>query len=79
VDKSYHTSLSSASQRSLEFQGGPFKGEELTAFENDPLKDQMVLLRLWDDRSKIPDIVDSTPRARYYLEIIENHLCEQNK
>lgn len=74
VDKAYHDSLSSASQMSLKFQGGPFEGEELLAFDRDPLRDEMVKLRLWDDEAKVPGIEDSTPRPESYLERIVAHL-----
>lgn len=74
VDKSYHNSLSSASQKTLKFQGGPFQGEELLAFDRDPLRDEMVNLRLWDDRAKVPGIEDSTPRPMSYLDRIVAHL-----
>uniref|UniRef100_A0A093VJ36 Uncharacterized protein n=2 Tax=Talaromyces marneffei PM1 TaxID=1077442 RepID=A0A093VJ36_TALMA len=56
VDQSYYDSLSIASQKSLAFQGGPFRGEELKAFEQDHLKDEMVSLRLWDDAAKVVGI-----------------------
>lgn len=77
VNDSYYDSLSSASKKSLEFQGGPFKGTALAAFEQDPLRDEMVALRLWDDAAKVPGIEDSTPRAREYLNLITAHLEEQ--
>ena len=74
VDKSYHDSLSSASQKTLKFQGGPFQGEELLEFDRDPLRDEMVNLRLWDDKAKVPGIEDSTPRPMSYLDRIVAHL-----
>lgn len=74
VDNSYHNSLSSASQKTLKFQGGPFQGEELLAFDRDPLRGEMVNLRLWDGRAKVPGIEDSTPRPMSYLDRIVAHL-----
>lgn len=74
VDQSYYDSLSSASQRSLAFQGGPFKGEDLEAFEQDPLRDEMVSLRLWDDAAKVVGIKDTTPRAGAYEDMMVEHL-----
>jgi predicted HD phosphohydrolase len=75
VNKLYYDSLSSASQKSLAFQGGPFRGDELDAFEQDLLKDEMVSLRLWDDAAKIVGIEDRTPRAHDYLELMVAHLA----
>lgn len=68
------TTLSSASKKSLQFQGGPFRGEELERFRNDPLRDEMVALRLWDDAAKVPNIKETTPRAREYLSLVVEHL-----
>jgi predicted HD phosphohydrolase len=61
----------------LGFQGGPFVGEELALFEKDPLKDEMVNLRKWDDRAKIVGIEEATPRAEAYRAMIQTHLEAQ--
>lgn len=74
VDRAYYDSLSSASQKSLAFQGGPFQGTELQGFEQDPLRDEMVSLRLWDDGAKLVGVESTTPRAHSYLDIITAHL-----
>jgi predicted HD phosphohydrolase len=74
VNREYYDSLSSASQKSLVFQGGPFQGVELQEFEEDPLKDEMVSMRLWDDRAKLVGVEASTPRASAYLDMIISHL-----
>jgi Predicted HD phosphohydrolase len=74
VDQSYHDSLSSASQKSLAFHGDPFHGAELEAFRGHPLRDQMVALRLWDDRAKVVGVESITPRAKTHLDVIERHL-----
>jgi predicted HD phosphohydrolase len=66
--------LSEASKQSLKFQGGPFEGEDLEAFEHDPLRDEMVSLRKWDDQAKVVGIQDVTPRAEAYRGIIVKHL-----
>lgn len=74
VDESYYDGLSEASKSSLRFQGGPFKGEELAMFESDPLKDEMVMVRKWDDQAKIVGIESETPRAPAYRDMIQRHL-----
>ena len=74
VDASYYEGLSEASEQSLRFQGGPFQGEELEVFEHDPLKDEMVKLRKWDDQAKIVGIESETPRAATYRNMIRRHL-----
>ncbi|KAJ5272330.1 hypothetical protein N7478_007455 [Penicillium angulare] len=76
INNAYYASLSSASQKSLAFQGGPFQGSELEKFEKDPLRDEMVALRLWDDGAKLVGVEDTTPRAGFYLNMIVNHLSQ---
>jgi 2-amino-1-hydroxyethylphosphonate dioxygenase (glycine-forming) len=74
VDSSYYDGLSDASKKSLAFQGGPFEGKELEAFERHPLKDEMVRVRKWDDMSKVVGIIAQTPRAATYRGLIRKHL-----
>lgn len=77
IDRGYYESLSSASQRSLAFQGGPFRDADLKNFEEDPLRDDMVSLRLWDDAAKLEGIEAIIPRARAYLDMIIAHLVRE--
>lgn len=77
IDPAYYEGLSSASKKSLEFQGGPFQGKELEKFTNDPLSQDMIKLRKWDDGAKIVGIADSTPRVTVYQPLIEEHLLMQ--
>ncbi|KAJ5686045.1 hypothetical protein N7536_008664 [Penicillium majusculum] len=77
IDRGYYESLSSASQRSLAFQGGPFRDADLKNFEEDPLRDDMVSLRLWDDAAKLEGVEAITPRAGAYLDMIIAHLLRE--
>jgi 2-amino-1-hydroxyethylphosphonate dioxygenase (glycine-forming) len=77
VDASYYDGLSEASKQSLRFQGGPLAGEDLEAFERNPLKDEMVKVRKWDDQAKIVGIENVTPRAEAYRVMIQRHLQAQ--
>ena len=79
IDPAYYDSLSAASKKSLEFQGGPFEGKELEKFMNDPLSEEMIRLRKWDDRAKVVGIVDRTPRVSEYESLIEEHLMAQQE
>jgi predicted HD phosphohydrolase len=74
IDPAYYDTLSSASKASLEFQGGPFQGPELECFKKDPLSEEMVRLRHWDDAAKVEGIIKSTPRPEKYESMIEEHL-----
>ncbi|CAI7585787.1 unnamed protein product [Penicillium crustosum] len=77
TDRGYYESLSSASQRSLAFQGGPFRDGDLKNFEEDPLRDDMVSLRLWDDAAKLEGVEAITTRAGVYLDMIIAHLLRE--
>ncbi|KAJ5196591.1 hypothetical protein N7449_007070 [Penicillium cf. viridicatum] len=77
TDRGYYESLSSASQKSLAFQGGPFGDADLNNFEEDPLRDDMVSLRLWDDAAKLEGVEAITPRAGVYLDMIIAHLLRE--
>jgi predicted HD phosphohydrolase len=79
VDSEYYDGLSEASKQSLKFQGGPFQGQELEKFERDPLRDEMVKLRKWDDRAKVVGIEKETPRAGTYTVMIRKHLETQKE
>ena len=54
VEPAYLRSLSPASIRSLELQGGPLNNEEALRFEDNPHYRDAVRLRRWDDQAKTP-------------------------
>jgi len=74
IDPRYYDGLSDASKKSLGFQGGPFKGVDLDTFESDPLREEMVRLRKWDDMAKVVGVVDSTPRVGVYGDMMVRYL-----
>ena len=76
-DQIYYDSLSSASEKNLQFQGGPFLGDKLEEFRADRLSSEMVFLRKWDYSAKIVGIEDSTPRAGEYRVLLEEHLLRE--
>ena len=68
----YYNSLSDASKKTLEFQGGRMKKEEADAFEADSLFDTSIQMRKWDELAKetevpIIDMNDLKDRARNVL------------
>ncbi|MHC5543576.1 HD domain-containing protein, partial [Singulisphaera rosea] len=69
VDPAYFESLSPASKRSLELQGGPFEGDGLRAFESNPFCKDAVRLRHWDDSAKVPGL--DVPGLDHYRSRIE--------
>ncbi|HEX7892321.1 MAG TPA: phosphohydrolase [Ramlibacter sp.] len=54
MDSTYSDTLSPASRRSLELQGGPFSALEIEAFLREPHAMDAVALRQWDDLAKSP-------------------------
>jgi predicted HD phosphohydrolase len=64
VDAGYHATLSPASVRSLELQGGIFAPAEARAFLERSFAQDAVRLRRWDDRAKDPS-VETKPLGSY--------------
>ena len=52
----YYDSLSEASKKTLEFQGGKMNAEQAEAFEKDTLFEASIRLRKWDELAKEMDI-----------------------
>ena len=68
----YYSSLSDASKKTLEFQGGRMEKDEADAFEADSLFETSILMRKWDELAKetnvpIIDLNDLKNRARNVL------------
>lgn len=56
VEPGYFDSLSAASIRSLELQGGPLQGAALAAFEANPHAKDAIALRRCDEGAKVPGL-----------------------
>jgi len=54
IEPGYVQTLSPASVRSLELQGGPFTPTEVRHFEAHPYHRDAARLRRWDDEAKVP-------------------------
>jgi phosphonate degradation associated HDIG domain protein len=68
----YYNSLSEASKKTLEFQGGKMTTEEANAFETDDLFETSILMRKWDELAKetdvpVIDLKEMKDRARTIL------------
>jgi gamma-butyrobetaine dioxygenase len=64
VEPAYLASLSPASRRSLELQGGPFDVDAVRTFEAHPFSSEAVRLRRWDDEAKVPGL--AVPALDHY-------------
>lgn len=71
-DKSYHAGLSTASQRSLNLQGGPMSNDEALAFERNPHSQAAIELRRYDDMGKVPSM--ETPELEEFRELLERYV-----
>jgi phosphonate degradation associated HDIG domain protein len=71
-DSAYYQGLSDASKATLEFQGGPMKEEEASAFAQRPLFPLIIQLRKWDEAAK--EVDKPMSELDYYRELIIQHL-----
>jgi phosphonate degradation associated HDIG domain protein len=71
-DPGYYNQLSDASKKTLEFQGGMMTLEEAAAFEKDPLFNEIILMRRWDEQAKVQN--KALPELQRYRSMIINHL-----
>ncbi len=68
IDPTYLDTLSPASVRSLQLQGGAFDGEQAERFMKNPHAQAAVRLRRYDDLAKVPGA--RTPSLSHYVEMI---------
>lgn len=73
VEPEYFDTLSPASVRSLELQGGPMSDSEVKEFEDTDYAQVAVLLRRWDDEAKVPNA--PTPALGMFEGIVNDVLC----
>jgi phosphonate degradation associated HDIG domain protein len=69
AEPAYWASLSPASQRSLELQGGAYTSAELTGFLAQPFAEEAVRLRRYDDLAKVPKAL--TPSLAHFQNKLE--------
>ncbi|MCP4329312.1 MAG: HD domain-containing protein [Alphaproteobacteria bacterium] len=69
IDPAYRKLLSPSSVRTLELQGGVMSVEEAAAFATQPRLDEIVKVRLWDDRAKVPGL--ATPAFSHYAPLLQ--------
>ena len=72
TDAGYFATLSPASVRSLELQGGPFSPELAAGFIGLPYAPEAVRLRRWDEGAKVPG--KATPGLGHFRRYLEASL-----
>ncbi len=51
-DSKYYATLLDASKETLKMQGGPMTAQEAQEFKQDPLFEQKLIMRFWDEQAK---------------------------
>eukprot|EP01135_Chromosphaera_perkinsii_P011261 Nk52_evm42s2367 gene=Nk52_evmTU42s2367 len=73
----YHESLSPASAKSLEYQGGPLTDQEADDFEKQPFFEEKLRMRYWDEMSKVAPHPKDFEGLQFYIPIMKKHLLSQ--
>lgn len=73
----YYDGLSDASKATLEYQGGRMNPDEAALFENDPLCEDFIEMRRWDEMAKEENLPLSLS-FDFFHELICKHLVQQN-
>lgn len=68
----YFDLLSEASRQTLIYQGGPMSENEAIEFEQDPLYEASLKMRIWDEEAKLEFI--PIPDLNVYREMAARHL-----
>ena len=76
-DPVYYDQLSEASKRTLESQGGRMSDEEADAFEKDPLFEEIIQMRRWDEQAKIEH--KPLPDLQQYKILMIDHLIHKGQ
>jgi phosphonate degradation associated HDIG domain protein len=77
VDETYQAKLSEASLQTLQWQGGPMHGSEILVFEQHPFFEDIIKVRLWDEKAKQRDAV-LLPLS-HFQNLIKEHLKDSYK
>lgn len=75
INPSYYEKLSDASKKTLEYQGGPMNKDEVQEFVKDPLFKDSLLVRSYDEKSKVKDM--KIKSLEYYKNYIIRFLLLQ--
>jgi len=73
TEMGYLATLSPASVRSLNVQGGPFSAAQAEAFIQQPYAPEAVALRRWDERAK--DAAACTPALHHFASYVKEQLA----
>lgn len=71
----YRQKLSEASMQTLILQGGPMNDDEIFSFVNDPLHQEYIQLRYWDEQAKA--INSPLPDLEHYCNMMIHQLQQK--
>ncbi len=77
TDETYLSKLSEASLQTLQWQGGPMHDSEIILFEQHPFFDDIIKVRLWDEKAKQRDAV-LLPLSHFKM-LVHDHLKDNNE
>jgi phosphonate degradation associated HDIG domain protein len=77
TDPAYFDALSEASVHSLNLQGGPMNEAEVAAFALEPNLEEILQVRVWDDRGKDPAV--ETPGYDHYAPMVRRVVARHRK
>jgi putative nucleotidyltransferase with HDIG domain len=75
TDKMYASKLSPASQEPLKWQGGPMTEKEAKSFKNHSFFDDIIKVRLWDEKARDTNI--SLLPISFFQKLIYNYLNDK--
>jgi phosphonate degradation associated HDIG domain protein len=75
IDPTYRSSLSPASQLSLQLQGGPMTADEVRRFEREQHFRAAVNVRRWDDGAKVAGL--AVPGLEHYRSCLESAIAHR--
>jgi predicted HD phosphohydrolase len=76
LNPDYYNSLSTASKKTLEYQGGRMTDDELYDFENSEYKNVYIKFRTWEENAKeSPNVINSLKKYRDLCKkVLENNI-----
>ena len=78
AEPGYYEKLSDASKATLEYQGGPMNAEEAAAYKADPLINEYIKIRYWDDLGKDADTPVEQTDMNWIKQLTLDYLAHKN-
>jgi phosphonate degradation associated HDIG domain protein len=76
TQSTYRQKLSEASLKTLEYQGGPMKEQEMILFKQHPFFDDIIKVRMWDEMAKNSEAI--LLPLNHFRSLIYEYLSDRN-